>query len=47
MSADKILKAAIAKELTPFLDSLTDEELIVFKKMCKNMKMSLDQDDDS
>ena len=35
------LKKEINKQLTPFLDSLTDEELVVFKAMVKKMRTAL------
>lgn len=40
-------KATIKKQLEPFLDTLTPEELIVFKAMIKKMRTSLVQEDES
>lgn len=34
-------KEMLSKELNPFLDSLTDEELLVFKWMVKKLRTSL------
>jgi hypothetical protein len=47
--ANPTLKDEIKSKLNPFLDSLTPEELSVFKWMVKKLRSSLisDTDDDS